>query len=1547
MKKLLYAFLIAAVAAVHSGCKDDEETFVHVEKVSIDVRELHLNPGKTYQLSVTIEPADATNRRIAWYSSNTNVATVDKSGLVTALAFGEVTLTAEANDMHVNDAIRLTIDDVDNSIPIESLTLDATSKTFDFAADPGVGAFRFAPAILPENATNKKLKWTSDDPLVAGIDDNGLLVPVSHGKTTIRVSTTDGGNKTARCEVTVIGVKDRNYDSADDYYKIIYFPVNITVKDENGQDTEQTWLDRNLGAKGIAAASNDHTAFGSLFQWSRKADGHEKTKWTSATAGSFVNAPPRRPPGVGPGRFHADQQGTPRLGARRHVEPGRTLGRPLRGQDVCGAARCRHAGQQPLPSGLPRTDGERIHRDGQSRHRTRNDGLRRHLLQGDRSGRRIRPKPAQDAVGRTGRRRRNRIGRPRRLLDEHAHHRRRRQHLHQCGAFHHAQRHQRIPEQLPAHQRLLGAVHPPHSARQGVRRNEIIPCPASPGAVPDAPGRLRGYGPTTYHPVKTNPNITMKKSVLLLLLSALFTCGSVYAQLRVTGTVLDAATGEPMAGASVIEQGTTSGTTPDTQGRFAISVKNHQSVLTFSFIGMAPQNIMVGSNTDLRVELQQDVTQIENVVVQIGYGDAQKKNVAGSLGVLSTSEITKSKGTSFMDALQGRMAGVQVSSSSGEPGAGIDITIRGGNSINAGTQPLYIIDDVQIDVNADEVATSSYTSANVRYNPLAGINPSDIESITVLKDASATAIYGSRGANGVVIITTKSGRGEKASVDFDMSVGLARMSNTIDVLQGQEFADYRFAKFPTSDAWGIDTNGDGLPDRVRDFSASRSRNWQEEVMRTGIIQSYNIGVASGGSAKTKVAASAGYLNQEGIVKKNQMERFTGRIRFDSDLSKRFTIGGTINFSHIVTKGAVTNAGANSYNGLVQSFVLYKPIFLSEDDDEASNPENYNLTNPITFINDSYKASTQNRTIGDLYLKYKILKNLTLRISGGGTILNSKTEEWYPSTTSWGYSKNGMAVVAESGAESWQTSNTLTYAISRGKHYLNAVLGFELRGYTATRLSTRAEGFENQSFNGAFDIGQGSVFPENVQTNRERNTSESEFLRLNYTLAEKYIFTASIRRDGSSKFGKNNKYGYFPSAAFAWSIGKEEFMKQQKIFSDMKLRLSYGVTGNDRIPAYQSLSRTDKTYYSGDNNSVQLGLSPSEISNPDLKWETTYQLNGGLDISMFRNRLSIEADVYYKKTKDMLLHADVPSQIGSYRQWQNIGQVDNKGFELTINTVNIQKRNFTWSTSLNFNLNRNKVVSLGDVSSIPVKVAGGHITEVGRVMVGHPIGSGWGYVFDGIYQQSDFDERGNLKEGVPSFAGITVKPGDMKFKDIAGNDNVIDPNNDKTVIANSDPKHFGGMTNSFTFKNFDLSFMFQWSYGNDIINIGRYRYEGFVGYNNVSTDYWRNRWTEERPGNRYPSLNGEGKTEMSSYYVEDGSYLRLKNLTVGYTLPTHITRKIGLSHLRVYVTAENLFTCTGYSGYDPEVSFWNRLIPGLDYTNYPRARSVFFGFSIKY
>ena len=388
----------------------------------------------------------------------------------------------------------------------------------------------------------------------------------------------------------------------------------------------------------------------------------------------------------------------------------------------------------------------------------------------------------------------------------------------------------------------------------------------------------------------------MKKSVLLLLLSALFTCGSVYAQLRVTGTVLDAATGEPMAGASVIEQGTTSGTTTDTKGRFAISVKNHQSVLTFSFIGMVPQNIMVGSNTDLRVELQQDVTQIENVVVQIGYGDAQKKNVAGSLGVLSTSEITKSKGTSFMDALQGRMAGVQVNSSSGEPGAGIDITIRGGNSINAGTQPLYIIDDVQIDVNADEVATSSYTSANVRYNPLAGINPSDIESITVLKDASATAIYGSRGANGVIMVTTKGGRKEHHNVWFSGKVGVGVFSDKLDYwrdpvqmarLENESYENGGAEGPYTGKIWSDGTYYPSIAEIESGEWPFRTK-WADHVFRTSVTQDYSIGIEGSGE-KNRYYVSLGYYNGEGMQHKDDFEKYTVDMSYDHMVARSINL----------------------------------------------------------------------------------------------------------------------------------------------------------------------------------------------------------------------------------------------------------------------------------------------------------------------------------------------------------------------------------------------------------------------------------------------------------------------------------------------------------------------------------------------------------------------------------------------------------------------------------------------------------------------------------
>lgn len=1039
----------------------------------------------------------------------------------------------------------------------------------------------------------------------------------------------------------------------------------------------------------------------------------------------------------------------------------------------------------------------------------------------------------------------------------------------------------------------------------------------------------------------------MKRHLLIIFLF-LLTVIPVYTQIKLSGTVFDASNGTSLPGVTIMEQGTKNGTVTDIDGNFSIKVKSEGSVISFSYVGMTPKYVIVDKERVLRVEMELLSKDLNEVVI-IGYGETRRRDVVSSQSSLNSQDIKKSKGSSFMEAMQGRVAGVQVTSNSGEPGSDIDITIRGGNSINAGTQPLYIIDDVQIDINQNEIGVGSYTSANAKYNPLSGINPNDIESIRVLKDASATAIYGSRGANGVILVTTKSGGGEKTSVDLDVNMGVSSVTKKLNMLKAQDYADYRYAKAPGGSDWGMDTNGDGQPDQPKDVSDYEQHDWQDEILRNAINQSYSLGITTGGNTKTKMSSSFGYFNQEGIVDKNKYERYTARIKASTDIDSKLTLGANVNLSYAKTTGAATTSGENAYNGVIQGLLLYKPVFATTMADDASNAENYNLTNPITFLNDAYKTVPLTRTITDIFANYKILKNLTLRVSGGGTLTESKGEEWYPSTTSWGYTKKGLAAINETNTFSWQTSNTLTYAkFFKKKHYINVIVGFELGEYTLSSFSVRAEGFEDQNYIPVFDIGQASVYPTKVQSNKERNTRESEFGRLNYTLKDRYLFMTTIRRDGTSKFGENNKYAYFPSGAFAWKIDQESFMRKQRVFNELKLRLSYGVTGNDRITSYRSLSRTDKTYYGANNNSATIGLSPSEVPNPDLKWETTYQMNAGMDIQMFKGRIGLVFDLYKKETKDMLLHADIPSQSGSYRQWQNIGRVDNQGIEIALNTVNVKTKNFTWISNINFNINKNKVKSLGSVSSIPVSVQGGDISEVGRIMVGYPIGSGWGYVYDGIYQQTDFNADGTLKDGIASFSGVTVKPGDMKFKNLDGDvNNIVDPENDKTVISNSQPDNYGGFNNTFSYKGFDLSIFLQWSYGNDIINIGRYRYEGYVGTSNTTYDYWENRWTPENPTNKYPALNGKGKTESSSYYVEDGSYLRLKNITFGYNLPSKTCNKIKIQSLRFYCTAENLATWTNYTGFDPEVSYWNKLITGLDYTSYPRAKLISVGLSVKY
>lgn len=1028
-----------------------------------------------------------------------------------------------------------------------------------------------------------------------------------------------------------------------------------------------------------------------------------------------------------------------------------------------------------------------------------------------------------------------------------------------------------------------------------------------------------------------------KKQAFVLFL--LLVTSTVFAEIKITGTVTAADGTGALPGVSIAVKETNKGTITDYNGQFSIVVPDEFSTLIISFVGMKTEEIIIGKRTNFNIKLSESAKNLNEVVV-IGYGVANRKDVTGSLSSINSAELLKSKNGSLLESLQGKLSGVQVTSSSGEPGSGMNITIRGGNSINAGTQPLYVIDGVQIDANYAEVGQSSSTVVTGQ-SPLSGINPNDIESVDVLKDASATAIYGSRGANGVIIITTKTGGKDKGSINVDVTAGVNNINKYLDILQGQDYANYRFARNPLSASWGIDTNADGIFDAPKDFSAIESHNWQKEIFRPAYLTSFDLGVNSGQGSALKFSSNIGFMNQEGVIDNNSYTRLTARFKAEYEANKKLTFGMSTNMSYTESNGAVVSSGPNNYTGLIQNFILYNPLNTFDD---AADPDNGGLSNPISFINDSYKKTPLLRIINDFNINYKILPNLILRMSVNGGLTSSKGEEWYPNTTSWGVFTSGLAFISEASSMQWQSSNTLTYAKTfKGGHYINAMMGFEASEYYLSNIKIRAEGFLVQTYNPVFDLGQASVFPEKPATSKYKNARLSEFGRFNYILKDKYLFTATLRRDGSSKFGANNKYALFPSGAFAWKAHQEKFLKNQKVINELKIRASVGSTGNDRIDAYRSISRLDKAYYAnfyGDNS--DLGLAFSEISNPNLKWETTYQYDAGFDIQLLKNRIGISADVYAKDTRDMLLQAGVASQIGSFKQWQNLGRISNKGIEFTLNTTNISTKNFTWSTSLNFSHNQNKVISLGSVSFIPVSVNGGWIREVGRVSVGSPIGTGWGYVWDGIYQTEDFEADGKtLKPGITKIAGIASVPGDMKYKDL-GTDGVVDPQRDKTVISNSQPKHFGGITNNFSYKNFDLSVLLQWSYGNEVMNLGRYRLEGYKQNYNISKEYWDNAWTPTNPSNKYPALTGNGKIETSSYFVEDASFLRIKNIVLGYNLESKVCKKLKIKSARIYLTGDNIYTFTNYSGYDPEVSYFDKLMTGVDNITYPKSYTYTIG-----
>ncbi|WP_299668213.1 TonB-dependent receptor [uncultured Polaribacter sp.] len=1033
-----------------------------------------------------------------------------------------------------------------------------------------------------------------------------------------------------------------------------------------------------------------------------------------------------------------------------------------------------------------------------------------------------------------------------------------------------------------------------------------------------------------------------KKIIFLLFSIVIFQFG--FSQTTVTGKVKDV-NGDLLPGVTVLIKGTEIGAVSNFDGEYNINTNQTKFTLVFSYLGMKTEEVEYNGQKVIDVVLEEEANSLNEIVV-IGYGVQKKGDLTGSIAGIKSETLVESQTTDVFSAMQGRVAGVNISSDSGQPGGGSNITIRGQTSINGTSSPLFVIDGVQIDINYDEVASTG--SSQARINPLTGINPADIESVDILKDASATAIYGSRGANGVVIITTKSGSSDgRLTAEYTYNLGISEVIKKLSVLSADDYLIYQQERGNTQ-FLNQDTDNDGVFETPRNFDELPSFDWQKEALRTALSGQHQLSFR-GGNKTTNYSAGLGILDQEGLVINNNYDQYNLRLRLKTEVNDRLGITFNTNSSYSILSGIANNGGPDSFTGVTQMLVIGNPWNIRTDDIDFADDA---FVSPLDLIRESDKQTSIFRFIGNMSIDYKLTDNLTYTGFTGGNISHSKVKEFYNSNTGWGRLQNGRARVKEVNTYSINHSSQLNFKKNfNPNHRIDVLAGVEVFHYNFEDFSNEIIGFENQT-TGVNNISVGTSVSE-YSTRRFSNNRLSFLSRINYTLYKRFIITGTMRADGSDKFGAGNRWGYFPSAALAWKMTNESFIKTIKAISNLKLRLSYGASGNERIPAYSSLAQLDPAFYASNDNLI-FGLAPSNLANPDLKWETTKQYNAGIDLDLFKNKISLSADVYKKITTDLLLNAPIPSQSGFNSQFQNIGRIDNSGLELQISTVNINKKGFKWETDFNISFNENEVKDLGGAEFIPISTFGGWQANVGRVIVGEPIGTMYGYNFEGIYQIEDFTWENNsdpsipfedrtlvLRDNLPVYSG-TALPGRMKYRDINGDGFVNDE--DRTVIGDSNPVHFGGINNTFRYKNFDLSVFFQWSYGNDLYNAAKVRLNGVAPWMNISQDYFENHWTPENPSNTDPAYREIDQQIASSYYVEDGSYLRLRTVSLGYRLPKDITKKLGFSSLRLNIIGNNLATWTNYSGWDPEVNFNNPLLSGLDRIAYPRARNFTLSFN---
>lgn len=980
---------------------------------------------------------------------------------------------------------------------------------------------------------------------------------------------------------------------------------------------------------------------------------------------------------------------------------------------------------------------------------------------------------------------------------------------------------------------------------------------------------------------------------------------------HITGSVKDV-TGESIIGANVMVKGTTIGVVTDVDGNFSLDIPEG-STLVASFIGYAEKQIITGNQSVYKLILVEDTKAIEEVIV-VGYGTVKKSDLTGSVGSVAMNDVNQVGITSADRALQGQIAGVQVNARTGQPGESMMIRIRGGNSLAGGNEPLYVIDGMPIEGMSSD------------------INPEDILSMEVLKDASSTAIFGSRGANGVVLITTKRGSTRNMAVEYSGYAGVSQLRKKLNLL-GKN--DYIAMVNEVSQ-----NDGQGIAITPQQAALLPNNDWQNLAYQSALTHSHQLSV-TGGNDDTKLYASLNFLDQEGIIKGSNYNRFGLRINGDQKIAKNLTLSASIAYSYGTQHSA--NSNADGYGAIAYTAMVMPPIQDIRDEDgkyTVFKGTPWGGTNPVGMADLYKKQDVNSKLLANMALNYTIINGLVFKVSAGAEVNAASSDSYIPIGLSAGGAIDGDASKSKSNYYSIINENILTYDKRFNKdNVLNVMGGITFQTYQSTNLGGSATGFLRDVYE-TNNLGAGSV-PGKPSSGFSDYKMASFLGRINYNLMERYLLTVTARYDGSSKFSKNHKFAFFPSAALAWRVSEEQFMKDISWLSNLKVRASIGQTGNQAISPYATQVKlgTNTPVFG---NGKDVGFVLSSMANDDLKWETTTQTDIGIDLGLFNNRLNISFDYYWKQTRDLLYSATLPPSSGYSSMLRNLGQIDNKGLELSVNTVNMRGA-VNWTTNLNISANRSTVVDLGTdiqgnkIQRIDAPVSGGNWFPL---FVGKAPFQLYGYEIDGIYQT----EAEAIQNGE-----ATKKAGDYRYKDHDGKSGISTA--DKTILSNLQPTFTFGLTNTVGWNNFELSFLVIGSVGNDIVNEFNKSITNIGGSWNVRKDVWENRWQEGK-GGKYARASADTKDYLSfgdpsSIWVEDGSYLRFKDIKLSYTLPSRWFTGLRKPNITVYVSGQNLITITSYSHYDPEASWTSSAINGWDRGVYPSSKSYTLGLQVKF